>query len=707
MSIRSKTLLKACLGALCIIGLAQTAHAQCSPAGSAGEIEYHTTITGDVTVAGFWYCNGTAWQLMRSPCLAGPTTYSTPGTYTYTVPAGCTNVTVEAYGAGGGAGTGGGGGGGSVVERNSDSSLLVVGGGGGGSGGTNGGNGGGGGGGYGSSNVSVTGGEQLDLWVGGGGLGSANGRTGGDVGGGAGATGSGGPTGGTSTYGGGGGADGSGGPTGGDSTYGGAGGGQGGNSNGGDSVYGGGGGAGGTGGQTAGTSTNGNNGETDDSGIGAGGGGGGGGFGTTTAIGTNGGASATGGIAANSGPGTGGSGSGNGSDGQIVITPVGGASLGACTQAGEMYYDSDSNTMRWCDGTDLWSMSGPTSSSYYKESFENFTGSVPDGWTASDPSYISEDTTYTSNGTSAVRFTVSPDDNTFLTSQSTHDFSLYTTLSVDSTYFDAGGGDADCNFRLNGTFAGSINSSTFPTSHSFDISGITSTGTIQIECDNADSFSSGIRTLDNLELSNSSSTVFLSSALYDGDLVSAATGLGYGGSDGVEAADYICQSLADAEGLSGSYMAWISTGPGDDPDSRFVQSTNPYLLVNGTKIADNWTDLTDGTLDAAINIDETGASVGSGSSHTYVGSNGQSAGADYCAAWTDSTGASDGADGNINSTSSSWTSSGADLCSVTKHLYCFEQGTSNGCSKAGAMNYDTTTDTFQYCNGGAWVDIGE
>jgi hypothetical protein len=69
-------------------------------------------------------------------CTAGPTTYTTPGTFTYTVPSGCDSVFIQTYGAGGGGSTvdgGGGGGGGSVVER-TDTTLLAVGGGGGGGG---------------------------------------------------------------------------------------------------------------------------------------------------------------------------------------------------------------------------------------------------------------------------------------------------------------------------------------------------------------------------------------------------------------------------------------------------------------------------------------------------------------------------------------------------------------------------------------------
>ena len=83
-------------------------------------------------------------------------------------------------------------------------------------------------------------------------------------------------------------------------------------------------------------------------------------------------------------------------------------------------------------------------------------------------------------------------------------------------------------------------------------------------------------------------------------------------------ADQRCQTLAQQAGLSGSYKSWISgrvdTGAGPLPHGvvgRFAQSSGPYVLVNGTKVADNWADLTDGSLDHAIDLTEQGTPVGS------------------------------------------------------------------------------------------------
>jgi hypothetical protein len=69
-----------------------------------------------------------------------------------------------------------------------------------------------------------------------------------------------------------------------------------------------------------------------------------------------------------------------------------------------------------------------------------------------------------------------------------------------------------------------------------------------------------------------------------------------------------CQARADAVGLDCTYKAWLSTVD-DSPKTRFVHAPGPYRLVDGTKIADDWADLTDGTLRQAIDLDEAGNRV--------------------------------------------------------------------------------------------------
>ena len=286
MKITFKATFLAFFTVLLSLGSALYAHAACTdPTGTVANIEYFRNSGSSTALPGG---------------IEPLQTYTTPGTYTYTVPAGITELVLQAFGAGGGYNTGGGGGG-SVVERNTGSVLLVAGGGGGG-GSTNE---SGGGGGFGQATVSVTAGEDLDIWVGGGG--NCDGAGGGVSGG---AFGTSGTNGGNSTYGGGGG-DTSGG-NGGNSTYGGGGGEESGG-DGGDSTYGGGGGE--TGSGAVGTSTNGQDG-SDAGEPNSGGGGGGGGFGDFTMLGNGG---DNGGTAAGDGPGDGATTCATAGNGQVII----------------------------------------------------------------------------------------------------------------------------------------------------------------------------------------------------------------------------------------------------------------------------------------------------------------------------------------------------------------------------------------------------
>ncbi len=91
--------------------------------------------------------------------------------------------------------------------------------------------------------------------------------------------------------------------------------------------------------------------------------------------------------------------------------------------------------------------------------------------------------------------------------------------------------------------------------------------------------------------------VFVTSTRYTGNL---------GGLSGAHA---ICQQVAGGAGLSGSYRAWLSQNipqlP-EGPASAMVHSSVPYVLVGGQQVADNWDDLTDGSLDRRIDQDERG-----------------------------------------------------------------------------------------------------
>jgi hypothetical protein len=155
--------------------------------------------------------------------------------------------------------------------------------------------------------------------------------------------------------------------------------------------------------------------------------------------------------------------------------------------------------------------------------------------------------------------------------------------------------------------------------------------------------------------------VFLSSSRHTGNL------------GGLSGGDAICQGLATTAGLPGTYKAWLSDSTGA-VSSRFVPSPGPYRLVNGTAIATSFTDLTDGTLLAPINVTETGGDPG-GNSFAWTGTradgNAMSEAGSNCANW--GPGGMNGWAGYIN-IDSQWTDFGRTTCSMNSfHLYCFQQ----------------------------------
>ena len=145
---------------------------------------------------------------------------------------------------------------------------------------------------------------------------------------------------------------------------------------------------------------------------------------------------------------------------------------------------------------------------------------------------------------------------------------------------------------------------------------------------------------------------------------------------GVDGADNICQALADASNLNlrGTYMAWIT---GDDanraPRYRFSQYDGEYYLPNGTKIADNWADLLDGTLAAKMRVNQVGVDVGTGYAWTNTNNGGYKASTNHCSEWSIGNGSDIGRRGNIDSTTL-WTNDSTNTgCGASYRIYCFEQ----------------------------------
>ena len=74
---------------------------------------------------------------------------------------------------------------------------------------------------------------------------------------------------------------------------------------------------------------------------------------------------------------------------------------------------------------------------------------------------------------------------------------------------------------------------------------------------------------------------------------------------GVTGADSICQALAMAAALPGTYKAWLADATGS-PATRMTRHLGPYQLVTTAVVAQGWDDLTDGGLASKIDRTEQG-----------------------------------------------------------------------------------------------------
>jgi hypothetical protein len=163
---------------------------------------------------------------------------------------------------------------------------------------------------------------------------------------------------------------------------------------------------------------------------------------------------------------------------------------------------------------------------------------------------------------------------------------------------------------------------------------------------------------------------------YGGDCIAFVTdGTHDGALGGIAGADAICQAEADTNNLPGTYRAWISDDSGVSPASRFVHATGKYVLVSGTVIADNWTDLTDGLLYSAIERTASGDFAPSSAAWSNTTDDGEMIDPPQtCNNWT--SGASFDA-GNVGDVlaSTAWSQAliGSFSCDWQWRLFCFQQ----------------------------------
>jgi len=166
---------------------------------------------------------------------------------------------------------------------------------------------------------------------------------------------------------------------------------------------------------------------------------------------------------------------------------------------------------------------------------------------------------------------------------------------------------------------------------------------------------------------------FLTSVTGNGSL---SSWLDAEGKTGLAAGDAICKARAAAAGLANSnnFKAWLSDSTTNAKD-RLI-SNGPWIRLDGIKVADNKTDLTDGTIFTSINMAETGIYYNFSNSWVWTGTaNDGIKKNNTCNDWTNGTNTVKGTNGFGTDAGESWSSRlqfDSSSCDALFRLYCFE-----------------------------------
>jgi hypothetical protein len=157
-------------------------------------------------------------------------------------------------------------------------------------------------------------------------------------------------------------------------------------------------------------------------------------------------------------------------------------------------------------------------------------------------------------------------------------------------------------------------------------------------------------------------------------IIFVTTQSGFPGNFGsLNIADNECHKSATAAKLPGTYKAWLSTST-VSADSRVSHSSLPYVLVDGTKVANDYAGLLAPPLAHAIDHTETGVVVANNDiPEVWTGTFQSGLGApDTCGDWVAAN--ASGTVGLATATSALWTSNTSKSCAVTvARLYCLQQ----------------------------------
>lgn len=137
----------------------------------------------------------------------------------------------------------------------------------------------------------------------------------------------------------------------------------------------------------------------------------------------------------------------------------------------------------------------------------------------------------------------------------------------------------------------------------------------------------------------------------------------------IPAIDAMCTSTANAAGLDGTFVAWLSTSTAPAP-TRLAGSRG-WVRPDGAPVVDEPAGLLNGAMFNPIMLDATGDEV-TANVTVWTGTNADGTVGDNCADWTSMTG--EAVHGLFGGGSSTFTSAGTSSCTSRGSVHCFETG---------------------------------
>jgi hypothetical protein len=140
---------------------------------------------------------------------------------------------------------------------------------------------------------------------------------------------------------------------------------------------------------------------------------------------------------------------------------------------------------------------------------------------------------------------------------------------------------------------------------------------------------------------------------------------------GLAGADLKCTQAAQAAGLGGNWVAWLSTMNADAKDR--VTSAGPWTQIGQATPAVTKAQLTNPPIGSELRRNELGLNISGNQNFVWTASDADGTFLDDdCEGWTSAGAVNHAASGDARTTSPAWTAAVPRDCNLSLHLYCFE-----------------------------------